>query len=865
MFAASLATFVLIVVHRVVATETGNEIGEAVENNPDSDDENDSTDMQTGTLLLTVTENEDLVFGSNEAVSEYTLNLQNEEEGTLSGRVQRESAEVVFDRNKREAILNYDIRSGEKKSIELELPPGNYELTVSRNGCTTTTDFTIYPDRDNPIQKSVTLPPKGLVIIPTDDLDINSSYCSVLTEDGNGWEVQRQTTHGEQLTFELPAQCDQVEFQRGIDPLPKQIDLDSGDRIVHWGVSLEAGDLKIQTSVSDIPTAGIDVTCTHSDTGIEFDSTTTGSKGTVVAADLPVGKYVVEATVPENEQWFDAPTVTATVEAGSRDSISIPIEFQYDVDQHSPSETAAKAIGDLPDKNNDIGRFYQNLLIKLIETIEEIGSRGDLFATHEVDPATTIDSLALSAEIIAPLVYEALERERDARIVYPGEMVDVQGSATDLIEDSQLFDPHDLFKHLPVTSHEIGYSVPEQLRHQYAAIYNRLQSRVEAEYGYSETPPHFTLLNLLSSDPLARVSNDSIPDSINYESFRRDPNSLAIHVFVLTSVLDTVDRLVDSGRVDYHGGPSDSSGHRKFIAPPFTPRAGLLLSIQDVEHVPELSTEPQIWRGSVNAPDGSAPSNGTSEITSPVAVREFPLYYDKEEEKDPLIQLEDALKCWQAQSMEHDRIVSLYDWLPRSSPQTAEYAYIATEFPDGGTLRQHLDDGPLPWEDAVFIIRNVAEVLSKLHDNGIEYRCLSPDRVYFRQQGETTSIVPKLADVGLWEFYRDRLHLPLHLEYAAPEEFKSVEATPSHATDIYRAGALLYEMITGVVPHHIHPVGDRIVIHPDTIDQYLPLPSEYTSSAPEWIDQYVVNAMHPDPTKRDLSNLLSIHEPASHR
>lgn len=126
--------------------------------------------------------------------------------------------------------------------------------------------------------------------------------------------------------------------------------------------------------------------------------------------------------------------------------------------------------------------------------------------------------------------------------------------------------------------------------------------------------------------------------------------------------------------------------------------------------------------------------------------------------------------------------------------------YIVMELLSGRSLADRLAGGSLPPPEAVGIARELLEALEVLHQRGIIHRDLKPSNVFLTPYGV------KLLDFGLARsFVRElqsaetRLTLPGTALgtpcYMAPEQWTDDE--PGPACDLFAAGAILFEMLTG--------------------------------------------------------------------
>lgn len=128
-------------------------------------------------------------------------------------------------------------------------------------------------------------------------------------------------------------------------------------------------------------------------------------------------------------------------------------------------------------------------------------------------------------------------------------------------------------------------------------------------------------------------------------------------------------------------------------------------------------------------------------------------------------------------------------------------AYLVTEYLDGCTLGDLLHQNrPLPEDDALAIVAAVALALAHLHERGVVHRDLKPANIVLCRDGSL-----RVIDFGQSGPITRKRSLVAALtpvvgtpEYIAPEQ---VEHRPNdERTDIYSLGAILYEMLTGVVP-----------------------------------------------------------------
>lgn len=154
--------------------------------------------------------------------------------------------------------------------------------------------------------------------------------------------------------------------------------------------------------------------------------------------------------------------------------------------------------------------------------------------------------------------------------------------------------------------------------------------------------------------------------------------------------------------------------------------------------------------------------------------------------------------------LKHPNIVEVYDV---SADDEVEH-YLVVELVDGVTLRQRLREvGPFPPEVAAAITREVCDALAQAHRNGVIHRDVKPENVLLRlgggAEGTHTSVRVKLTDFGIAKLLDAQgvthtgqvLGSPAHM---APEQIEGGDVDAR--ADVFGAGVLLYEMLTGTLP-----------------------------------------------------------------
>ena len=145
--------------------------------------------------------------------------------------------------------------------------------------------------------------------------------------------------------------------------------------------------------------------------------------------------------------------------------------------------------------------------------------------------------------------------------------------------------------------------------------------------------------------------------------------------------------------------------------------------------------------------------------------------------------------------LSHPNIVAVYD-VSRSS----ELEYIVMELIDGITLKQYMQKkgNKLNWREALHFITQIMKALCHAHSRGIIHRDIKPQNIMVLRDGSV-----KVADFGIARVASGG-HSTLTQEALGSVHYISPEqARGSHIdarSDLYSAGVVLYEMLTGRLP-----------------------------------------------------------------
>ena len=123
------------------------------------------------------------------------------------------------------------------------------------------------------------------------------------------------------------------------------------------------------------------------------------------------------------------------------------------------------------------------------------------------------------------------------------------------------------------------------------------------------------------------------------------------------------------------------------------------------------------------------------------------------------------------------------------------HAYLVMEFFEGGDLQKRLGDEPLAPQEALRLFRELMFALGDIHEKGILHRDLKPQNLMFRDDGSLAILdfgIAKDIDAVDRTGRGEVLGTP---RYMSPEQVQG--RVLDLRTDIYSAGVLLYQMLTG--------------------------------------------------------------------
>jgi eukaryotic-like serine/threonine-protein kinase len=201
-------------------------------------------------------------------------------------------------------------------------------------------------------------------------------------------------------------------------------------------------------------------------------------------------------------------------------------------------------------------------------------------------------------------------------------------------------------------------------------------------------------------------------------------------------------------------------------------------------------------------------------------------------------------------------VVAVYD-----QGSDGDLLFLVMEYVPGRTLRELMrEQGRLDPHVALDIISGVLSGLAAAHDAGIVHRDVKPENVLL---GDGNTI--KVADFGLARAATRASHTRTGMiigtaAYLAPEQV--THSVSDARTDVYAAGVMLFEMLTGVQPH----TGETpLAVAHKHVSDAVPAPSTVVPGLPLSLDTLVAQATNRDPDLRPTDANHFLHAVAEAR
>jgi serine/threonine protein kinase len=190
--------------------------------------------------------------------------------------------------------------------------------------------------------------------------------------------------------------------------------------------------------------------------------------------------------------------------------------------------------------------------------------------------------------------------------------------------------------------------------------------------------------------------------------------------------------------------------------------------------------------------------------------------------------------------LHHPNIVPIYDF-----GQDGDYRFLVMRYIDGATTLRDLMKTSLSLTQVTDLVGQVAAALGHAHRQGIIHRDVKPSNVMMDGQWAL------LTDFGLARMAEALVELTGSgigigtPAYMSPEQGRGLAV--DHRSDIYSLGIILFEMLTGQIPHN---ADTPFAVVFRRITEPLPMPRTLNPGIPEDVEQVVLKALATEPAHR---------------
>jgi eukaryotic-like serine/threonine-protein kinase len=190
-------------------------------------------------------------------------------------------------------------------------------------------------------------------------------------------------------------------------------------------------------------------------------------------------------------------------------------------------------------------------------------------------------------------------------------------------------------------------------------------------------------------------------------------------------------------------------------------------------------------------------------------------------------------ECTAVSALDSPYVVRIFD-----HGITDEYLFVAMEYISGGDLGRYIALGVTP-QQAEDILNQLARALATIHDAGRIHGDIKPQNIMFRNAQGLVLVdfgISRRVDISTVRMSGQVVGTPT---YISPEQV--LGRTPDARADLYSAGVLLFEMLTGRKPFAAKSVPQLLKMHvetpmtrlPNQFAKYQPILDKLTAKRPE--------------------------------
>jgi len=215
--------------------------------------------------------------------------------------------------------------------------------------------------------------------------------------------------------------------------------------------------------------------------------------------------------------------------------------------------------------------------------------------------------------------------------------------------------------------------------------------------------------------------------------------------------------------------------------------------------------------------------------------------------RDPAFRSRFRREAQDAAKMSHPTIVRIFDAGEETATDAggteSQVPYIIMEFVEGRSLKDIISRGPLEPAEATRIIEQVLTALEYSHRAGVIHRDIKPGNIMVTPTGQV-----KVMDFGIARAISESSATIAETstivgtaQYFSPEQARGETVDPR--TDLYSAGVVLFEMLTGRAPF---VDSNPVAVAYQHVNELASAPSVLNPAVSPMLDAVVLRAMSKD-------------------
>jgi serine/threonine-protein kinase len=205
--------------------------------------------------------------------------------------------------------------------------------------------------------------------------------------------------------------------------------------------------------------------------------------------------------------------------------------------------------------------------------------------------------------------------------------------------------------------------------------------------------------------------------------------------------------------------------------------------------------------------------------------------------------------------IDHPGVIAVYDQGEHDDGSPQPVVFLVMELVAGGTLRDVLNErGSLSAPESLTVLESVLSALASAHAQGLAHRDVKPENILISPSGTV-----KVADFGLVTAAAQARASTAGMiigtvAYLSPEQVtgRGIDTR----SDVYAAGVVLYELLTGVAPYWGEHALSVAYQH---VNKDMPAPSERVPDLDPELDRLVLDATRRDPESRPSDAQQMLH------